>query len=151
MALRFGQEALSATSWTYLGLTSGVAVAPTSVDPTTSTTLGKIGIGHSGNSGNWQIISNPVGASVVLNDLGSSVPVNTTDLIEATFFAPPNDTEVTWRVQNLSTGYATSGTISNAALPASTVFMTMHAYTTNGGTAAANNLGIVRMYLETDY
>lgn len=147
---RFGTGALSTTAYNYIGLYTTPTTAPTSVNPTTSTTYGKIGVGTASNTGNWQIIHNVAGTAPTLIDLGPNFPINTTGFYEIILYAAPNDTGVSYRAKNLTTNVEVTGTITTN-IPTSTTFMGAVAWTTNGGTAAANNLQLSRIYLETDF
>ena len=70
--------------------------------------------------------------------------------IEINIDAAPNASSVQYEVTNLTTGNRVTGTISTD-LPASTTFLCWHGYMNNGGTAAAVQFDIMRVYTETDY
>lgn len=146
---RFSLSALQAGMRCFVGINDNIG-NPTNVDPFTETARGKIGIGINANTGNWRLIHNLNGTTPTTVDLGTSFPVNNTDLLELVLFVKPNDTVVGYRVTNLSTGQQTSGTISTN-LPANNVFMGPAVWVTNNATAAAATLDFVGTYVETDY
>jgi hypothetical protein len=124
--------------------------APTNIDPTTSTTPGKIGMTINANTGNWNLVHNITGTIPTIIPLGGSYPVNTTDLLELILFAKPFDTVVTYRITNLSTNTQTSGTLSTN-LPSSTTFLGRVIWMTNNATAGSLAFDCSRFSLESDY
>lgn len=145
--------ALSGTLQSGMRFFAGIqdtAANPTNVDPTTATTPGKVGLAINANTGNWNIVHNLSGAAPTVVPLGASFPVNNTDLIELTLFAKPNDTVITYRVTNWSTGAQTTGTISTN-LPANTTFMVPSVWITNNAAAAVASFDYISTYVETDY
>ncbi len=147
---RFGVSVLAAGMRAYVGLTDTATTAPTNIDPTTATTPAKIGMAINANTGNWNLVHNTSGVAPTVIALGANFPVNTTDLLEMVLFAKPNDSSVTYRIKNLTTGNEVSGTLSSN-LPASTAFMGRTAWATNNATAAAVQIDISRFGLETDF
>lgn len=86
------------------------------------------------------------------NDFGASFPANdSTAVYDFTMHAEPNASTVSWEIENLTTGAVQTGTIEDVDLPVSTTFLCWHAYMNNGGTAAAVNFDVMRVYTETDY
>lgn len=147
---RFGIESLGTGNRMFVGLTDTANTAPTNIDPTTSTTPGKIGMAINTNTGNWNIVHNITGTAPTVITLSASFPVNTTDLLELVLFAAPNSATVGYRVTNLSNGTQTSGTISTN-LPSSTTFMGRTIWMTNNATAGTRSWSCSRFGLETDY
>ncbi len=99
---------------------------------------------------NLQIMSNDGSGTCTKVDLGSNFPANnTTAVYEVTFYAAPNDTQISYRVVRLDTGNVATGTITTD-LPTNTTFLAWHAYANNGGTAAAVVLELIKMYLSTE-
>jgi hypothetical protein len=144
---RFGHEA-RVPERVFVGVQEGVA-APTNIDPLTATTLSKIGMAHSASTGNWRLIHHNAGTAPTTIDLGSSFPVDTTNLLELQLFCAPNGSTVGYRVSLLSSPAVTvSGTLSTN-LPAATTFMSMMAWAVNT-TAVTATLSIARLYLESD-
>lgn len=132
----------------FFGLTEGTA-APTNIDPLTTTALSKVGLAFALNTGNWKLIHNAAGTAPTQIDLGSSFPLNTTDVIRLHLFAKPNGTTIGYRVENLSTGAVATGTLSTN-LPVATTFMAVKMWMTNNATAAAVAFNLHRWYCETD-
>jgi hypothetical protein len=147
---RFSIDTLVAGNRMFVGLTDTATTAPTNIDPTTSTTPGKIGMAINTNTGNWNIVHNITGTAPTVIALGASFPVNTTSMYELVLFAAPNSATVGYRVTNLTTNAQTSGTISTN-LPASTTFMGRTIWMTNNATASAVAWSCSRFGLETDY
>jgi hypothetical protein len=147
---RFGLTTLQAGMRMYIGLTDNATTAPTNIDPTTSTTPGKIGMAINASTGNWNLVHNITGTAPTVIPLGASYPVDTTSLYELVLFAKPNDSVVTYRITNLSTAAQTSGTLSSN-LPASTTPLGRVCWATNNATAAAVAWDLSRFSLESDY
>jgi hypothetical protein len=147
---RFGLTTLQTGMRAFIGLTDTAQNAPTNIDPTTSTTPGKIGMAINASTGNWNLVHNITGTAPTVIPLGGSFPVNTTDLLEMILYAKPNDTVVTYRITNLSTTAQTSGTLSTN-LPATTTPLGRTCWATNNATAAAVAWDLSRFSLETDY
>ena len=146
---RISLETLQSGMRAFVGLTD-VTTAPTNVDPTTSTTPGKIGLAINANTGNWNIVTNVTGSAPTSTGLGASFPVNTTDLITLHLYAAPNSSVVNYRVVNETSGAVATGSISTN-YPTSATFLTWAAWVTNNATAAAAIMGVNRIYLETDF
>lgn len=147
--VRFSLDTLVAGMRSYFGLVNTTS-NPTNIDPTSSTTLAKLGMAINTNSGNWNLVHNSAGAGVTVINLGSNFPVNNTDMFELVLYTPANASSVTYRVSNLSTGNVTSGTLSSN-LPANTLFLAPTHWITNNATASAAIMSLHRWYLETDY
>jgi hypothetical protein len=81
-------------------------------------------------------------------DLGSNFPVNTSDLYRAHIWCYPNDTEVYYRLENLTTGNSASGTFDNTKLPSNTTILGWSSLINNGGDSAACGIEIARVYWE---
>ena len=145
---RFGLTTTVAGNRMFVGLVDTVA-APTNIDPLTSSANGKIGMAINANTGNWSLVHNIAGTAPTVIALGASFPVNTTSLLELVLFAKPNDTVVTYRATNLSTGAQTSGTLSTN-LPATTTFLARVIWITNN-TTGQPIMDCSRLSLETDY
>ena len=79
---RFGIATLQAGNRMFVGLTDTATTAPTNIDPTTSTTHGKIGMAISANTGNWNLVHNITASAPTVIPLGASYPVDTTSLYE---------------------------------------------------------------------
>lgn len=148
---RFSLDTLQAGMRAFVGLTDTATTAPTNIDPTTSTTPGKIGMAINANTGNWSLVNNVTGTAPTVLALGANFPVDTTTQIEMILYAPPNGGGIGYRLTNQSTGAApTTGTLTTN-IPANTTFLGRTAWATNNATAAAVQWSMSRFYLETDY
>lgn len=149
MRCRWGMNTAVSLQRTAVGLFGTTSAIATTQSPSALTNC--IFMGNDSADTNMQIMHNDGAGNCTKVDLGSSFPANsTTALYDFDLFAAPNSNTVTWRVKNLVNGAVVTGTISTD-LPATTTFLTWHAYANNGGTAAAVVLDFYRFYLETDY
>lgn len=144
--IRFGTSTLGTGNRAFIGLTDSVA-APTNVDPTTSGTIGRLGLAINSNTGNWKWVNNTTGTAPTVTDLGATLPVNNTDLYELVIFSPPNGSSVTYRVTNISTGATVTNTVSTN-LPSS--FLAPQFWITNNATAGTLTIDFGGWYLESD-
>jgi hypothetical protein len=147
---RFATNTLVAGNRFFTGLSEQV-VAPTNVDPVTLTSVARIGLAVNTNTGNWNLVHTQGGIGINVIPLGASFPLNTTDVMEFTLYAKPNDTVVQYVVTNVSTGATTSGSLSSSNIPTSTTFLAPVAWMTNNATASAVAWNLMQWYLETDY
>jgi hypothetical protein len=134
----------------FFGLTDTAPTAPTNIDPTTSTTPGKIGMAISASTGNWSLVNNITGTSPTVLALGANYPVDVSTMYEFILFAKPNDTVVKYRITNMTTGAQTTGSLSTN-IPSSTTFLGRTCWATNNATAAAVAWDLSRFSLESDY
>lgn len=149
MLSRFGLTTLQAGMRGFFGLVSTIA-APSNIDPTTDTTLAKIGIGINANTGNLKLINNAAGTVPTVLDLGASFTVDVTNMYEIILFCKPNDTKVEYRITNMNSKVETKGSITTN-LPLNTSFLARTAWLTNNATLAAVAFDCSRFGLETDY
>lgn len=133
----------------FIGISDSVA-NPTNVDPTTSTTPGKIGLAQNAATGNWALVHNVTGTAPTNVALGASFPINNTDLYEIALFSAPNGSSIGYRVVNWSTNQQTSGTLTTN-IPSNTTFMAPVAWITNNAQGAQSELDFISTYVETDY
>lgn len=146
-ACRFHLSTQQAGQRAFVGLVD-VITAPTNIDPTTSTTPGKVGLAINTNSGNWNLVYNVTGAAPTVVALGASFPVDTTSLLELVLYCPGGGGNINYRVTNVSTGASTSGTLSTN-IPATTTFLARSAWMTNNATAAAVAIAFCGQYIES--
>jgi hypothetical protein len=133
--LTVGLEAMAAGQRGFFGVTDSLA-APSNVDPLSNVGSNKIGLAFASNTGNWQIIWNASGTAPTVTDLGSSFPINITDLLELTVSCDPNGNGFQWTVKNLATGAIATG-FATVNIPVNTAFMSPVMWMTNNATAAA--------------
>lgn len=131
----FGLGTIQAGNRGFIGLDSASA-NPTNVDPLTSTTSAKFGVGFNTNTGNLRLIYNVAGTAPTTADLGANFPLNTTNWYKLFLWANPNASSIGYRVTNTGTGATTSATISTN-LPANTAFLSPLLWMTNNATAAS--------------
>ena len=124
--------------------------APTNVDP--STLVNIIGVGSDAAEANLSIMHNDGAGVATKIALGAGFPARTlsTDAYELILFCGPNEATVRYRIENLVSGVATSGTISTD-LPASTTLLGIQGWTNNGATGLAVGIDLINCYIETDY
>lgn len=146
--IRFGMSTLAAGNRAFVGLSDSIA-APTNVDPTTSATIGKIGVAINANTGNWKFVNNTAAAVPTVTDLGVDLVVSNTAIYELAMFSAPNGSSIGYRLKNLATGLSTSGSVSTN-LPANTTFLAPQFWMTNNATAAAIVMDFGGWYLESD-
>ena len=147
--IRFGTSTLAAGNRMFVGLSDSTA-APTNIDPlATGTGIGRLGVAINSNTGNWNFVNNVSGTAPTVTALGANFPVNTTDIYELVLFSPPNGSSVGYRVQNITTGNQTSGSVSTN-IPANTTFMSPNFWATNNATGAAAIIDFTGWYLESD-
>lgn len=146
---RFSIVSTVANQRTLVGLTSSTAAIAVTQDPVLLTQI--IGLGNASTDTNLQMLSNDAAGSAVKVDLGSSFPAQgVDDVYELTLFAAPNSSSIGYKVERFATPAVAEGMLSTD-LPTSTTFLAPHAYMNNGGTAAAVQLDLARLYIETDY
>lgn len=145
---RFSLASVATGNRIFVGMTDSIA-NPTNIDPTTSTTYGKLGMAINASTGNWNFVNNVTGTAPTVTALGASFPVNTTDLYELILYSAPNGTSIGWRVTDISTGAQTSGSASTN-IPATTTFLAPVFWATNNATGAAAIFETAGWYLESD-
>ncbi len=144
MRLRFGFEAAATGAPTQMlaGLISQSGTSGAQ-NWTTQLTFASIGVGFSQTpvggafAGNWKLITsigNGVTPPTVL-DLGPTLPVNTTSLMQLDLVAAPNAPSITYTLTDLSTGnFVTGVAVANIPLPTQFLAMWCAASIGNGGT-----------------
>lgn len=148
-AARFSLDTLASGNRAFIGMTD-VLTAPTNVDPTTSTTPGKIGVAINASTGNWNFVTNVTGTAPTSTGLGANFPVDTTTMFTLNLYCPANAAFIKWRVTNETTGQFTTGSVTTN-FPTATTLLAPVAWITNNATAANAILAISRIYLETDF
>jgi hypothetical protein len=145
---RFALSTLATGNRAFVGLSSSIAT-PTNVDPTTSPTIGKVGMVINANTGNWNFASNAAGSAPTFANLGASFPVNTTDIYELILYSAPNGSSIGYRVTDISTGAQTSGS-AGGNIPTNTTFLAPQFWITNNAASTAAIMDFVGWYLESD-
>ncbi len=154
---RFAISAIpvSAVLHSMIGLVGGSGGA-SSTNWVTDTTMPKIGMGFTCTTtaggafpvANWQILEGSASA-VTAHDLGSGFALTVGDFIELIFYCTPNDTKISYTVNNLTTNQTASGVL-NTTLPASTtpLMMMVSAFTDVTYASGTLTLDIAHAYSE---
>lgn len=132
----------------FVGL-ADVITAPTNVDPTTSTTPGKMGLAINANSGNWNFVTNITGTAPTVTALDANFPVALGVMLELSLYCAPNAALVYYKVLNVGTGAVVYGSVTTN-MPANTSFLDYFVWATNNATAAAVTWGLSKLYLESN-
>ena len=152
---RFGvsDASMQTAARTFVGLTSSVA-AQTNVDPATLTNC--IGLGHTATDANWHLYYGGSAAQSRIS-LGANFPINNTDLLDITIWAPPGSSTVYIEVTRISSSgqFVYQGTLGpgtpGTTLPAQTTLLAHRAWRTNNTAAAAVGIDVSNIYIETDW
>lgn len=148
-ASRFSTSTTTANQRLFSGLTATTGATSTSINP--SAIVNMLGVGWDSADANLQIMHNDGAGTATKIDLGANFPTNNIGAVyELILYAAANGSSIGYRVQRLDTGASTSGTISTD-MPSSTALLTHHQYMNNGGTAAAVQINVNRVYVESDY
>lgn len=139
--------AMQANNRGFFGLW-GAAGAATNIDPLTSFATAKVGLAFNTNTGNWKIVCSSTTA-ITSVDLGATMPLNITDVMELVLFCPPMSV-IGYRVTNLTTGASVSGSLSSN-IPPTTTALAVNNWMTNNTTAGVVTFGLNKWYLESDY
>lgn len=102
-------------------------------------------------SGNWQFMRNDGSGTATKVDLGANAARGTTEGWDLIMFMAPNSSELFVRIVNLSTSTTVLDTSYTTDLPAVNTGMAFKAEVRNGAVAAADNLEVAKVYIETDY
>lgn len=145
---RFSLSVLAAGNRFFCGLADSLA-APTNVDPTTSSAVGKIGIGINANSGAWNLVNNIVGTVPTVLALNSLPAIAANDILELTLYSASASSVVGYRFRNITGTGEVSG-ILNANIPAPPTFLAPWKYMTNNATATSVAFNSISWTLETD-
>lgn len=144
---RFSFNSAVANQQSFVGLWNTLTAPGGTQVPSALTNV--IGLSYDAADSNLQLIRSSGGAAVKI-DLGANFPARSTTVVyELTIFCAPNDTKVTVRTNNLTTG-ETDTSVLTSSIPAQTTFLTYHAFVNNGGTALACSIDLIGLYIETD-
>lgn len=114
-----------------------------------------IGVGYDttdASTGNWQLFRNDGSGTATKVDLGANAARNTTHGYDLIIFCPPGAaTEIFVRIVNLHNGATVLDTSYTTDIPAVNTGMAFKAEVNNGAVAAAANLEVAKVYIETDY
>lgn len=131
--------------WCGLSATTGLLAGEPSAQANT------VCIGKDTADANWQLIFRDATTATKV-DLGLAVAAN--QVLDVMFFCPPNSSQITARVVNITSPASpvvlADNTVHTANLPVSTAFLLAHAECrTNAASAVA--IALNRIYVESDY
>lgn len=110
-----------------------------------------IGLGCTSSQTRWRLMHNDGSGAATEIDLGASFDVTPGDLLELRFVALPNASSIAYRVRNLTTGAAASGTLSTN-IPANNVFVGYHVQSNTAGVSGtAVQIECVDVYAQAPY
>lgn len=121
-----------------------------------SALLNMIGMGWDAadsSAGNWQLMRNDGAGAATKVDLGANaLRSNTTHGYDLIIYCPPGAaTTIYVRIVNIHTGTTVLDTSYTTDLPAVNTGMAFKAEVRNGAVAAADNLEVAKVYIESDY
>lgn len=102
-------------------------------------------------TGNWYFMRNDGSGTATKVDLGADAVRGTTQGWDLIMFMAPNGTDLFVEITNLNTGVVVLNTSYNTDLPAVNTGLCFKAEVRNGAVAAADNLEVAKVYIETDY
>ena len=146
---RFGVLTYSATMRVAVGLTA--LTTALAVDP--SATNDSVFMSKDTAETTWQVMTRDTTAASKTSTGRTTAAAGAAEVFEFTCFCKPNDTKITTRVIDISTGTILVDNIEKSAnLPTSTVMLTAHCDFQNvtGGAGTAVAGFISKMYIETD-
>jgi hypothetical protein len=133
----------------------GLCASTASLAQEPSTLLNMCGMGYDSTdlaTGNWQFMYNDGTGSAAKVDLGANAARNTTAGYDLIMYMAPNGSELFVRIINLATNVVVLETsYTGANVPVVNTGMAFKAEVRNGAVAAADNLEIAKVYIETDY
>lgn len=103
-------------------------------------------------AGNWFFMRNDGTGTATKVDLGATaLRSNTTHGYDLIMFMAPGTAELFVRITNIHSGVTVLNTSYTTDLPAANTGMAFKAEVRNGAVAAADNLEVAKVYIETDY
>lgn len=148
---QFGQNINLAGGQLWCGL-SAAGTGALAGDP--SALLNMIGMGYDtadANTGNWFLMRNDGAGTATKVDLGANAVRNTTHGYDLVMHAKPNSAEIFVRVVNLHSNVVVLDTSYTTDIPALNTGMAFSAQCRNGAVAAAVNIEVAKLYIESDY
>lgn len=152
---QFGQNINLNGAQCFVGLCASTGALATTAGAV-SALVNMIGVGYDttdASTGNWQLFRNDGSGTATKVDLGATNAArNTTHGYDLIIFCPPGAaTEIFVRIVNLHNGATVLDTSYTTDLPAVNTGMAFKAEVNNGAVAAAANLEVAKVYIETDY
>jgi hypothetical protein len=141
---RFGVETLAADQRVFIGLSANNATMAADA----STWNNTVGLTKDSADSVWQLLTRN---GTTATKTSSTCTVTAGQVLDLYIFAPPNGTDVCFRLTDPTTGTIyVDDVASTATLPVSTVFMYMQAQTMSVTGLTAKLLALNKMYLETE-
>lgn len=152
---QFGQNINLNGAQAFVGLCASTGALATTAGAV-GALVNMIGVGYDttdASSGNWQLFRNDGSGTATKVDLGATNAArNTTHGYDLIIFCPPGAaTEIWVRIVNLHSGATVLDTSYTTDLPAVNTGMAFKAEVNNGAVAAAANLEVAKVYIESDY
>lgn len=151
---RLGQNINLNGAQAFVGLCASTAALGTGAG-SVAALLNMCGMGYDttdASTGNWFFYRNDGTGTATKVDLGATNAArNTTHGYDLIMFMAPNSSELFVRIVNLHSGAVVLDTSYATDLPAVNTGMAFKAEVNNGAVAAAANLEIAKVYIETDY
>lgn len=152
---QFGQNINLNGAQCFIGLCASTGALGTGAG-SVAALVNMIGVGYDttdASTGNWQLYRNDGTGTATKVDLGATNAArNTTHGYDMIIFCPPGAaTEIFVRIINLQTNAIVIDTSYTTDLPATNTGMAFKAECNNGAVAAAANIEVSKVYIETDY
>jgi hypothetical protein len=154
--LRFALNALQVGNRGFWGIAASTTAA-TNVDPLTVAAPARAGLAFALNTGNW-FIARSDGTTAASTDLGATMPINTTDLIELVLFCRPHNGttpgDITYSVRRFNVPGVVAGEVTGTLttnIPAATTLLHPWMFVTNNATAAAVSWHFGHAALQSDW
>lgn len=151
---QFGQNINLNGAQAFVGLCASTGALGTAAG-SVAALLNMCGVGYDttdASSGNWQFYRNDGTGTATKVDLGATNAArNTTHGYDLQMFLAPNGSTLYVKIINLHSGVVVLDTNYTTDLPAVNVGMAFKAEVNNGAVAAAANLEVAKVYIESDY
>ena len=141
---RFGIETLASDQRVFVGLSANNAAMAADASSWNNT----VGLVKDTADSVWQLLTRN---GTTATKVSSTCTITAGQVLDFYMFAPPNGTDVCFRLADAVTGTIyVDDVVSTSTLPVSTVFMYMQAHTQSVSGITAKLLSLNKLYLETD-
>jgi hypothetical protein len=133
---------------------AGLCAAVTALAGDPSALVNMCGVGYDAadaSTGNWFFMRNDGSGTAIKVDLGVNAARNTTHGFDLIMFSPPNSTSLFVKITNIHTGTVVLDTSYDTDLPAVNTGLALKIEVRNGVVAAADNIDVSKIYIESDY
>lgn len=147
---RFGTEAWTAGDRLFVGLGTGTTAMVTG-DPSSQTNI--LGFGVDAGDSAITFMHNTSSGTATKDAIAGQPALAANQGYDVYIYAKPNDSTIYYRMDDLNTGAIIIDSSTTANLPVNTTMMAVFALTSNGANTAATaaQIGVNRMYIETDH